>query len=64
MLIIDRFEGNYAVIEINDEYINIPKSELPKNAKEGDVLVISVDSETADERKKNMRERLDKIFNK
>jgi hypothetical protein len=40
-VIIDRFEGSYAVAERPDRtMINIPKSKLPAGAKEGDVLVI------------------------
>jgi len=40
-VIIDRFEGNYAVCEKEDRgMLNIEKSKLPRQAKEGDVLVI------------------------
>ncbi len=40
-VIIDRFEGSYAVAEKPDRtMLNIPKSKLPKDAKEGDVLII------------------------
>lgn len=37
---IDRFEGEFAVCEDREtgEFINIPKSELPKNSKEGSIL--------------------------
>lgn len=39
-LIIDRFEGEYAVCEKEDgEMINIAKIYIPKNANEGDVLI-------------------------
>ena len=44
-VIIDRFEENYAVCEKEDQgMINIYKSKLPKQAKEGDVLVINGNS--------------------
>ncbi|MBR5362973.1 MAG: DUF3006 domain-containing protein [Oscillospiraceae bacterium] len=41
---IDRFEGDYAVLEIREEtgevlYKNLPASWLPDDAAEGDVLV-------------------------
>lgn len=37
--IIDRFEGNYAVVEQdNGEMINIKRSKIPEDAKEGYVL--------------------------
>ena len=40
-LIIDRFEGEFAVCE-NEEgkMINISRNKLPKEAKEGDVIII------------------------
>ena len=41
MLIIDRFEGKYAVVEHElGEHYNILKTNLPKNAKEGDCIVL------------------------
>jgi pyruvate kinase len=40
-VIIDRFEGDYAVCEKeNREMIDISKDSIPKEAKEGDVLNI------------------------
>ncbi len=45
--IIDRFEGNFAVVELEDKkMININKNILPKKAKEGDVINIEEDSIT------------------
>ena len=39
-MIIDRFEGEYAVIEQDiGKFINVNKDNLPINAKEGDVLI-------------------------
>lgn len=38
-LIIDRFEGDFAVVEVDGQVMrNIPKTDIPSNAKEGDVL--------------------------
>ncbi|MCB2355155.1 DUF3006 domain-containing protein [Clostridium estertheticum] len=43
-VIIDRFEGNYAVCEKDDRtMIDIKKSKIPSIAKEGDVLIIDND---------------------
>ena len=43
-LIIDRFEGNFAVCETeNKTFVNIPKSELPSLINEGDVLIQNAD---------------------
>ena len=33
--IIDRFEGELAVIEVNNVTMDVPKSKLPPTAKEG-----------------------------
>lgn len=38
MLIIDRFEGDYAILEDNNKHYEIKKTELPINCKEGDVI--------------------------
>ena len=46
-VIIDRFEGEFAVCEKEDrKIIDIEISKLPSNAKEGDVLNISNDTIT------------------
>lgn len=42
MIIIDRFEGKWAVIEYGDVTFNFPRELLPEGAKEGDVLNITV----------------------
>lgn len=43
MCIIDRFEGNWAIIETDDrQTFNLPRSLLPSGTKEGDVISISV----------------------
>lgn len=47
--IIDRFEGEFAVIELeNREMINIVKHKIPQSAKEGTVLIINGDKVTID----------------
>ncbi|WP_072903137.1 DUF3006 domain-containing protein [Hathewaya proteolytica] len=39
--IVDRFEGDFAVVEMDDEsMLNIRKDRLPKGVREGIVLVI------------------------
>ena len=42
MLTIDRFEGEYALIEMNRRIFHIPKVLLPKGAKEGDVIKMQI----------------------
>lgn len=64
MLIIDRFEGEYALIEMNRKIFHIPKSLLPKGAKEGDVIQIQVtiDKKATDDRKKETHGLADDLF--
>ena len=42
LLTLDRFEGNYAVMEIRDndsgDTIDMEKSKIPKGSKEGDIF--------------------------
>lgn len=42
--IIDRFEGNLAVIEFDDEMKDISRSQLPDGAEVGDVLIFDGDN--------------------
>lgn len=41
--VIDRFEGDYAVVEMRDtdQMVDIPRKDVPANAKESDVIVIT-----------------------
>lgn len=67
-VVIDRFEGNYAVCEKeNGEIINIEKDKIPNEAKEGDVLVIEnngiiIDKEETEKRKEEMKKLIDDIW--
>jgi len=61
-VIIDRFEGNYAVVEIDvGKFVNIPKILLP-NAKEGDVIKIEKDKKETKNRKKNIQKLMNDVF--
>jgi hypothetical protein len=42
MYIIDRFEGNWAVIEHERQTFNLPRKLLPPEALEGDVIDIAI----------------------
>lgn len=63
-MIIDRFEGKYAVCEMeNLEMKDIEISKLPKNAKEGDVLIVTGDEIKIDEEEtKNRRKKIKKLM--
>lgn len=68
-LIIDRFEGNFAVCETeNKTFVNIPKSELPSLINEGDVLIqnangkYSIDRNATNKRAKNIQDQFFGLF--
>ncbi len=60
--IIDRFEEDYAVIECENNYFNVPKNTLPDNLAEGDVLNIEIDTAETKKRKNQANNRLKKLF--
>ena len=61
-VIIDRFEGEYAIAEIElGKYTNIPKILLP-NAKEGDIIKIEIEQKETEERKKYIQELMNNVF--
>ena len=65
--IIDRFEGEFAVLEKEDGgTIDVPKSEI-ENAKEGDVILFEngvyiIDAEETEKRKALIEEKMKKLF--
>jgi hypothetical protein len=42
IFIIDRFEGNYAILECGENIFDVPRGILPTEAKEGDAIEISI----------------------
>ena len=62
-LIIDRFEGDFAVIELPDgKMIDCPKALLPDDAKEGSILNITVDETATNDKLKKVTDRMNKLF--
>ena len=63
---VDRFEGDYAIIETDDgQIINIKKDLLPKNIEEGDVIDLEnmiIDREETLRRKNNIQKLADELF--
>jgi hypothetical protein len=68
-VIIDRFEGNFAVCEKEDrQMLDIEKTKIPVTAKEGDVLnitngMITMDIEETKKRKKEIGELTKDLWN-
>ena len=61
-VIIDRFEGDYAVVEVNvGKFVSLPRILVP-DAKEGDVISITIDKEETERRKKHIRNLMDNLF--
>ena len=60
--IIDRFEGDFAVLEIEKgKFVNMPKIFL-EDAKEGDVVVITIDKSETKERKEKIENLMNDLF--
>ncbi len=61
-VIVDRFEGNYAVVEIAiGKCVNIPRVLVP-DAKEGDIIKIEIEKEETEERKKYIKDLMNNVF--
>ncbi|HHV32522.1 DUF3006 domain-containing protein [Caproiciproducens sp. LBM24188] len=60
---IDRFEGEFAVVELeNQQFVNIPRSAIPMEAKEGDILNVQVDHEETEKRRKHIQKLMDDVW--
>ena len=61
-VIVDRIEGDYAVVEIEKgKMCNLPL-ELVPNVKEGDVLTITINKGKTEERKNTIEELMNSVF--
>lgn len=69
-LVIDRFEGTYAICEDKDQkFFAIEVSELPQGAHEGDVLdvndtegTVNINAEATEQRRSKTKKLQDKLF--
>lgn len=60
---IDRFEGEYAIVELEDrEMVEIPRIILPPGAKEGDILNISIDEDETEIRRRRIQAKFNSLF--
>ena len=61
-VIVDRIEGDYAVVEIEKgKMCNLPL-ELVPNVKEGDVVTITINKGKTEERKNTIEELMNSVF--
>lgn len=60
-IVIDRFENDYAIVELPDgNTLRIPKELFP-GARENDVFYISFNLEETEERRNTIQKRFDKL---
>ena len=65
-IIVDRFEGEFAVVEYENKdkklcFVNIPKVIIP-DAVEGDVIDITVNKDETKKRENNIKNLMDSLF--
>lgn len=59
---IDRIEGNYLIVELeNGKIINLPKELIP-NAKENDIYSINLNKDEMKKRKNNINNLINDLF--
>lgn len=64
-IIIDRFEGDFAIVEFEDRtFTNMPKKLIPFGASEGTVLIIKVDQEETEKLKAEISRFAKDLFKK
>ncbi len=67
-IIIDRFEGEYAVCETEEKmFIDIPKTDIPEEAKEGDILSkmdtgYRIEKTETEEKREEIKKRMNNLF--
>lgn len=62
--ILDRFEGDFAIIEMNDQTIDVPKTKLPKDINIGDQVIIDGENIALDlEGTRKLRTEIDHLAN-
>lgn len=62
-IIIDRFEEEFAVVELENKImLNISKEIIPPNAKEGDVISIEIDVDESNKRKERIHKLMTELW--
>ena len=61
--IIDRFEGEFAIVELeNKEMIDVSIKLLPSEVKEGDTINITIDTIETENRRERIQNKFDSLF--
>jgi len=59
---IDRFEGDYAVVEMEDKtMVNISRCIIPES-QEGDIIRIEIDKDEKEQRKKDIKKLINDLW--
>lgn len=66
MIVVDRIEGNKVIIEIDNEFVELPISLFPSEVSDGDIIEmdIKINVEETDKRRKETSEKLKNLFNR
>lgn len=60
---IDRFEGEFAVVELESgKFADIPREAIPEASHEGDVISVTIDTEATKDAKKDIRKLEDSLW--
>lgn len=61
-VIIDRFEGNFAVVELpTGTFVDLPK-ELVPDAQEGDIIDITINHQATEAQAERIQKLMDELF--
>ena len=60
--IVDRIEGNIAVIEAGEDIFNVPLSSLPAKTKEGSVIWAELSPEEEEKRREHIKQKMNRLF--
>ena len=61
-VIVDRIEGDYAIVEIEKGNMSNLPLDLVPNVKEGDIVTITVNKDKTEDRKKTIEELMNSVF--
>jgi len=64
--IVDRFEEDFVIVELFDDFYLFPRGLFPEDISEGDVVSIDIEikEQSTEDRKKRMEEKLKKLIEK
>ena len=62
MFVVDRIEGNFAIVEFGEQFLEIPLSAFKERVKEGDVLYLKVDKTETNLCEEKVKEKMNRLF--